>query len=88
MDVSGTILLVDARLRKLKVKEQVRADILKTLVDSFTPVLDGVENLELDKLIDLYSSEIIKLVTSNSQSEDICKQYINFAIKSIVNKFI
>lgn len=88
MDVSGTILLVDARLKKLKVKEQVRADILKTLVDSFTPVLEGVENLELGKLIDLYSSEIIKLVTSNSQSEDICKQYISFAIKSIVNKFI
>lgn len=86
MDITSCICVYNKHLESLNLSDATRSRIVQLALNLFRNASEKADIEDIDKLVDLYASEIVDVVASNKQDVNVCKDYTKFAISKIIEK--
>ena len=84
MDITSSLCTLDKQLQSMGLKDKVKSNILSLVMNMTKYASEKPEISNTAQLIDLYSKEIVEVVTSNKHDKNVCEEYVKFAISKII----
>lgn len=85
MDITSGLCNLDKQLQSMGLKDSVKSKILSLIMNMTKYASVKPEITDVEQLTDLYSREIVDVVTNNKHDKKVCEEYVKFAISKIID---